>query len=271
MELQTTTQTPTFIPNVQMELQPTTAPLNLFAKLQGAQREIARIEKSARVNAGVKKYDYATLPVVLDAVEPALHNNDLVFSAVPDYSVHYALTDEIICVGVMHCSIFNIQTCEERKGSMPLYIREVTEKFADGNVKKGDDPMQKMGSAITYATRYCLLSMVGKAPGMDTDCNPASVVTHIEPKAKPAYTPKPSPVDVTPVQKAIAAEPEMKLSTHERSRITFEIHELYKLKEGVVRQQETTRSKQVIQLVKDDFIGAEDHALVNIKGWLAGI
>lgn len=103
--------------------------------------------------------------------------------------------------------------------------------------------MQKVGSAITYNCRYGLLGLLGLCPGVDDDGQKAC-----------------DPVEEKP-----------KLSVSERNRLTFELHELWKIKEGIVRAQENTASTKAVNMFKDDFQGAPDAALIKLREWIASL
>jgi hypothetical protein len=103
--------------------------------------------------------------------------------------------------------------------------------------------MQKLGSAITYNGRYSLLGLLGLCPELDDDGQKAC-----DPIAEPITS------------KLI-----------DRSKITFNLHELWKMKEGVVRAQETVASMKAINMFKDDFVGVPDDALIKLRDWIASL
>lgn len=106
------------------------------------QRELPRIEQTARANAGKFSYSYAPLDVVAGAVLPLLAKHNLVWSCYTDFvdgqfMLNYSLSHPLVDYGV--------------SGVFPL--PPVT------------TPPQQMGSALTYAKRYALLTVTGVAPG----------------------------------------------------------------------------------------------------------
>lgn len=104
------------------------------------------------------KSKYAGLPSVLEAVLPTLNENGLVLSQSP-------ITDGDR-IGV-ETTIYHISG------------EYITSKFTMNLAK--NDP-QGAGSAITYARRYALVSMLGLNVDEDDDGNTASGKTDKEPK-----------------------------------------------------------------------------------------
>jgi hypothetical protein len=118
-----------------------------FVKALSAMDDIPRTEK---VSAGPMKYSFAPLNVVLDAIRPALRDNGLAISQTPS-------TGEGVTTTVFHES-------GQWLSFEPLLIHPA-----------GGTP-QNVGSAISYARRYALLSILGLATE-DDDGSAASVHT----------------------------------------------------------------------------------------------
>jgi hypothetical protein len=128
----------------------TTVPENLVAALAKVQAEIPDVEKSKIGNVRSEKanysYRYADLSAVTDAILPLLGRNGLAWVTQP------LMTERgfVLRYTLLHSS------GEKITGDYPL-----------------PDPSrvgpQQVGSALTYARRYCLCAVTGVAPGEDDD------------------------------------------------------------------------------------------------------
>lgn len=112
----------------------------LAAALAAAQGEFTNPPKSKTVHAGVKKYSFAPLPEILDAIRPVLAKHKL---AVVQMVSRGALDTRLI----------------HESGQMLGSVYPLPE-IADS---------QAMGSAITYARRYSLCALLGIAAEDDED------------------------------------------------------------------------------------------------------
>lgn len=141
----------------------------LAAALAAFQTEIPRIEKGKTANAGKYAYDYADLSDVTAVVLPLLGKHGLAWSAAPTVTDHgFVLEYQLAHV-----------SGEAITGTYPLPAVST--------------PPQQMGSAITYARRYCLTAVTGVAPGGDDDDARAAQQAH-----KPATGPRRAPQPVAP-------------------------------------------------------------------------
>lgn len=122
---------------------------NLAEALAAFQAELPGIRKgnTAKVesNKGSYSYDYADLADVSDAVLPRLGAYGLAWITMPDTSDDGTIT---LTWRLVHGS-----SGDSLEGSVPVG-------------RKGDR-WQDLGSAITYARRYTLVSVTGVAPGGD--------------------------------------------------------------------------------------------------------
>jgi hypothetical protein len=113
--------------------------------LAGLQAELAPIKRNAKGQTGTREHRYADLAAVSDTVLPLLSKHDLAFSARP------TLGDDghfVLAYSLLHAS------GEREDGQYPL----------------GTGTPQQLGSAITYARRYCLCAVTGATPvGEDDD------------------------------------------------------------------------------------------------------
>lgn len=108
---------------------------NLLKALLNAQKEIKNAEKD-KVNSHFKSR-YATLEAVLGATKEVLNKNDILIlqEAGHDGSKFFVGT-----------SLFHVPSGEEFSSKIPLLI--------------GSSNMQQLGSAITYARKYSLASLL---------------------------------------------------------------------------------------------------------------
>lgn len=125
----------------------------LHKALAKAQSEFPLIKKTDK-NPFFKS-SYAGLPSILEVVLPILHANGLYVSQSPVSNIEEG-------IGV-HTSIIHAESGEILQGSFRLPLAK-------------QDP-QGAGSAITYARRYALVSMLGLNVDEDDDGNSASEPT----------------------------------------------------------------------------------------------
>lgn len=128
------------------------------------QANIPKVAKDATAKAGAYSYDYATLDRLVDVIFPLLTQVGLAYTAVPDLTeLGFGLRTTLI-----H------ESGDKISGFYPL-----------GNP---NNPAQAIGSAISYARRYALLSLTGVAPaGEDDDGASATAAQAAAPAAeKPA-------------------------------------------------------------------------------------
>lgn len=141
----------------------TTKPTGIAAALVAFQSDIPKITKDGTADTGKYKYDYATLDKLVDELFPKLTAVGLAYTAVPD---------------VREDGVFGLrakllhESGEEIGGFYPL-----------GNP---NNPAQAIGSSISYARRYALLSLTGVAPaGEDDDGAAGSAAQAAAPVAAP--------------------------------------------------------------------------------------
>ena len=146
----------------------------LYAALAAAQAQMGKATKSA--NNPHFKAKYADLAEVMDACLPALNANGIAVIQ-PIRTV-----DGKLYVG----TVLVHQSGETLECDVPLIVQK--------------NDMQGLGSAITYARRYGLMSMAGIAPE-DDDGNAAAKAA---PKAEDTT---PEAVDVTDALAALAGAP----------------------------------------------------------------
>jgi hypothetical protein len=137
---------------------------SLAAALAAVQRKLPDVRKAetahVRSDKGNYSYRYATLPDITKAVLPLLGENGLAWVTRP------TLVDErfVLVYELLHTS------GEKVSGEYPL--------------PTGGSP-QALGSAITYARRYCLCAVTGVAA--DDDDDGAAATEHHN--ARPEYDP----------------------------------------------------------------------------------
>lgn len=225
---------------------------NIYTQLLKAQEEIKTIEKDSSVKVGDKvRYKYASLPSVLSAILPVLRKHRIVFSTSIKAGVGVALSDEVIHFGILDCSLFYADSGEFITSSIPLLVRDAKELWPDGKPKGQANPMQMLGSAITFATRYGILSLVGLAPDMDDDA--ASTAP-----TQSTHTPKAEPI--TP-----------SLTENERGALTYELYNLWVKKEGSVRAADTVKSRSAVARFTAETVDQlPDDKLIEMKEYLKG-
>jgi ERF superfamily len=127
---------------------------SLAAALAAAQAEMPKIGKGNRADAGTYSYSYADLADIVAVVGPVMGRHGLSFSSKP------TLNDDgkfVLEYRLRHASE------QEDVGQYPLP--------PSGNP-------QQMGSAQSYARRYCLLAVLNLAPDDDDDGKAAAGVAH---------------------------------------------------------------------------------------------
>lgn len=118
---------------------------NLASALVAFQSKLPKVAKDASANTGKYSYDYATLDKLTEVIFPLLTEVGLAYTTVPDMSeVGFGLRTQLI-----H------ESGESITGFYPL--------------GSPSNPAQAIGSAISYARRYALLSITGVAPAGEDD------------------------------------------------------------------------------------------------------
>lgn len=114
--------------------------------------------------------------------------------------------------------------------------------------------MQKLGSALTYAHRRGILLLCGVCGDIDED-------GHIE------------SIPCSSVTKAFEKPPAPKqiLTTSERNVISFDLNELWILKEGSVRADSSTQGKTAILRFENDLKDVTDEGLIKLKEYMSGL
>lgn len=140
----------------------------LNAALAAVQRDLPRIDKgkTAKVptkNGGEYTYSYADLADVAQAIKPLLGAHGLAFTTWPTLTGNrFVLRYELL-----H------ESGEQKDGEYPL-------------PSPLDVGAQALGSAITYARRYCLCAVTGVAPDDDDDAAAADAKRQAEQAAEQA-------------------------------------------------------------------------------------
>lgn len=150
----------------------TDQPASLAEALARLQARLPRIAKAAEGQAGTRRIMYADLPDVTSALYPVLASLGLFYFAAPTLVVLNGELKFVLDYRIEHAA-----SGEHRGGMYPL----------------GTGNPQQLGSAITYARRYCLLAVTGAAPddGSDDGGHAASTATGAEPEplGKPPVRP----------------------------------------------------------------------------------
>lgn len=161
----------------------TKAEPNLATALTAFQAALPHIGKANTANTGTYSYKYADLAEISALVLPALAAQGLAWTCKP------TLDDQgrfVLAYKLSHVS------GESEDGVYPL-----------GNLGQP----QVMGSAITYARRYCLCSVTGVAPDQDDDGAAAQQHARTQ-QADPEPQPQPGPEKWAELVAAITAAPD---------------------------------------------------------------
>lgn len=193
----------------------------LAAALAKAQGEIRNAKKDA--DNPFFKSKYADLASVWDACREALSKNEIAVIQAP------CIVDGKLCIRtkLIHSS------GEFEEGLLPIAV-PITAKA------------QEMGSAITYARRYSLQSMVGVAPeeGEDDDGNAASNRHLAQPQQQPQEPPQQAPEAPAPQSTPAKSDGDTKPITTGQRKMLYA-----KMKEAGLSQEEC---KSLF-----DFVGAK--------------
>jgi hypothetical protein len=155
----------------------------LAKALLAFQKEAPELSKSSEGQVGTRKYKYLGLDEAMGKIRPLLNKHGVVIS----------------------------QTLGANNGSRLLQTtltHAETGDRADSSVLLPDtDDMQALGSAITYARRYSLISMLGLVADEDEDGNKATPKTQPHPEAKPSSGPLTPTMPITEMQPAASEKP----------------------------------------------------------------
>lgn len=188
-----------------------------FEAMSEFQRECPAIKKdaSARIATrmgGVYSYTYATLPTILEVVEPLLGKLGL--------SVSWRQKHEGQAVSAS-CVVAHKLGHQEESGYITMPY------LTDGGRM---NPAQAVGSALTYARRYSLLAILGLAPEDDDDAQGTAVggEKEIGPRVAPSAAPADSGQRLDPDDPALVAEAEELFPDPEKDQLIQECGALIK-------------------------------------------
>jgi hypothetical protein len=219
-----------------METQTVTPTTNIYTQLLAAQCEYPTIEKDS-VNPHLKNR-YASLPSILNTVLPVLRKHGVLLTS----SIKDDMSD------ILEVALVHAQTGTKVQSNTKLL---------------NTSDMQKWGGSITYATRYSLLSLLGISADLDDDGNLASSNNQVT----SAFA-KPAPVNVTPQHKAISQPKPSEDDLNKIGLITFELHELWKKKEGSIRADGSAKALAAIKRFENELEGLTLDSLVKLKEWI---
>jgi len=141
----------------------------VYTKLIKARKEFAVYRKDGRGNVGGRSYNYATLEDILQAIRPALDENDLFLSQPIRYIDGRYFVETLI---------FDSKGSVLELGVTPIISKvEMTRK--DGTPYAKEDA-QTLGSGMTYARRYGLVSALGLISDEDDDGQLASIASPVD-------------------------------------------------------------------------------------------
>ena len=131
--------------------------MNIYSALAAARKDFPTITKDREVNAGRYTYKYADLGTILEAVTPALREHGIeIFQSIND--------DKLVT---------RIQLLEGESDYL----------FSTVSLPSGVDS-QQLGSAVTYARRYAIVTALGLVTEDDDD---GAATTE---RGRPAATPR---------------------------------------------------------------------------------
>ena len=134
-----------------------------YAKLIKARKEFAVYRKDGRGNVGGRSYNYATLEDILQAIKPALDTHDLFLSQPVRYNDGRYFVETLL---------FDSNGNTLELGVTPIISSvEVRPKVGEPYMK---EDAQTLGSGMTYARRYGLVSALGLISDDDDDGTMAS-------------------------------------------------------------------------------------------------
>jgi hypothetical protein len=169
----------------------------------------------------------------------------------PNYSTLGAIHDVVRPELKRHGLYYSAFETIEQHGFLCVRITHAeSETYIETYVKLLNmSDMQKYVGSTTYARKNGISTLCGLY-AEDDDGNSISSTNDSKP-TKPTES--------------------IQLTLIDRSKITFNLHELWKMKEGVVRAQETVASMKAINMFKDDFVGVPDDALIKLRDWIASL
>lgn len=138
----------------------------LAQALEKFRDECPDIGFSATGQVGTRSYRYATLPSILEAIEPTLKACGLLVIQT------LTQTESIDPVPALTTAIIHIETGTDISSTVPLVLAN-------------QDP-QSAGSAITYMRRYALVTALGLAPDEDDDAASSTLGSRLTPQETPA-------------------------------------------------------------------------------------
>lgn len=141
----------------------------VYAKLIKARRDFAVYRKDGKGNVAGRSYNYATLEDILQAIKPALDTHDLFLSQPVRYNDGRYFVETLL---------FDSDGNTLELGVTPIISKvEMTRKDNTPYVK---EDAQTLGSGMTYARRYGLVSALGLISDEDDDGQLASIASPVD-------------------------------------------------------------------------------------------
>ena len=132
---------------------PRHAKVALWTALHAFQSEATGLQKD-KINPAFRS-KYLSLDALHEQVMPLLNKHGLVWTTAPNFQAHGGTIEPNLSYRLIHAA-----SGEETSGTLPLIL--------------GKRDMQGLGSAVTYARRYALMSVLGLVADEDDDGNAAS-------------------------------------------------------------------------------------------------
>ncbi len=266
---------------------------NIYQKMVRIQAEMPTLEKTKKVDAGAKKYSHAELDKILSIILPVLRK----------YNVYY----HCVCIdGVKwRVTLTDTDTGEQLISDMPIIGAVDMQKVGSAityNCRYGllgllglcpgvDDDAQKACDPVVSTTSLIpedRLLLKGKIISLIQNIEEPLSGTRGVSRIKEAINNNFNNIDddslsemygwIIKQKKHILGKNREDMLNEinerkksERMQLTFKLQEIWKLKEGSVRADETVMSKKVINMFKDDFQGAPDKELEEAFTWISGL
>lgn len=220
-------------------------PPNFYLALINARRTITKIVKNKK---GFN-YDYADLPAVLDEVIEPLSDNDIFMQCITsidnqellEIRLTYAHTGETISTYVPLLGIF-----APKDASSKLTL------------------MQNMGSTITYAMRYGILSILSLCPAKDTDAADTSNTHSKKPSMPPPLAPSTKGMPFSKSLPPIAP----KVVNESNDELMQEITHLWSLKKEICQTKDPLKADKINKYIDDQFMGVPKENLMLMRTYL---
>ena len=266
--------------------------ISLRKKLFKIQGKVGIIKKDGQA----PLWKFTTLPSLLAHLLPIFRSYGLLLTTETRALTHGVVNEGVTISHTMDVIIEDIETGERKFTTVPM-ILDSKSNISKNGVVQNSDVLKSFGKTSTYCFRYGLITILGMCPELDTDGFPAAFISedrlstendiiscvenldeslkdnpHVI-KIRSAINSHFNYIEDESLQKMYDWLVKQKVNTcsSDHMQLTLKLHDLWKMKEGSIRADETVMSNKVINMFKTDLIGVPYKELEETLIWMRSI